>query len=113
MHLRVESSQSIFTNGYEQGQVIRVPVAHNEGNYYADPETLDRLEGEGRVAFRYVAPDGKAGGNPNGAARDIAGIFNETKTVLGMMPHPEDHTDPLQGSTDGLGLFKGLAKALG
>ena len=114
VHLRVENSQTVFTNGYAAGQVIRVPVAHHDGNYYADSETLDRLEGEGRVAFRYVDADGKTTGeaNRNGAARNIAGIFNETKTVLGLMPHPEDATHPIQGGTDGVGLFRGLAEAL-
>jgi len=104
--LRVETSQTVFTGGYEAGQTISVPIAHHDGNYFADDETLARLEGEGRVAFRYV------GGNPNGSIRDIAGIYNETKTVLGLMPHPEDATDPSQGGTDGLGLFTGLANAL-
>jgi phosphoribosylformylglycinamidine synthase len=114
VHLRVENSQTVFTNGYAAGQVIRVPVAHHDGNYYADSETLDRIEGEGRVAFRYVDADGKTTGeaNRNGAARNIAGIFNETKTVLGLMPHPEDATHPIQGGTDGVGLFRGLAEAL-
>jgi phosphoribosylformylglycinamidine synthase len=114
VHLRVENSQTVFTNGYAAGQVIRVPVAHHDGNYYADRETLDRLEGEGRVAFRYVDAEGTvtAEANKNGAARNIAGIFNETKTVLGFMPHPENATDPILGGTDGAGLFRGLAEAL-
>jgi phosphoribosylformylglycinamidine synthase len=114
VHLRVENSQTVFTSGYARGQVIRVPVAHHDGNYFADPETLDRLEGEGRVAFRYVTPEGEATPeiNRNGSARNIAGIFNETRTVLGLMPHPEDATDPIQGGTDGVGLFRGLAEAL-
>jgi phosphoribosylformylglycinamidine synthase subunit PurQ / glutaminase len=103
--VRVETSQSIFTAGYEQGEVVSVPVAHHDGNYYADDETLDRLEGEGRVAFRYVD-------NPNGSARDIAGIFNATKTVLGFMPHPEDATDPDLGSVGGTPLFRSLVSAL-
>jgi phosphoribosylformylglycinamidine synthase len=114
VHLRVENSQTVFTSGYASGQVIRVPVAHHDGNYFADTETLDRLEGEGRVAFRYVSPEGAptSEANRNGSARNIAGIFNETKTVLGLMPHPEDATDPIQGGTDGVGLFRGLAEAL-
>jgi phosphoribosylformylglycinamidine synthase len=112
--LRVETSQSIFTAGYAQGQVIRVPVAHHDGNYFADPATLDRLEGEGRVAFRYCAPNGALdeASNANGSARAIAGIFNESKTVLGLMPHPEDATHPLQGSLDGVPFFEGLVEAL-
>ncbi|KZD06764.1 phosphoribosylformylglycinamidine synthase subunit PurQ [Oceanibaculum pacificum] len=112
--LRVETSQSIFTSGLSEGEVMNVPVAHHDGNYFADPETLDRLEGEGRVAFRYCAPGGAVDGtgNPNGSARNIAGIFNESKTVLGMMPHPEDAVDPLHGGTGGRGLFDGIVRAL-
>jgi phosphoribosylformylglycinamidine synthase len=114
-HLRVETSQTIFTSGYEAGQVIRVPVAHHDGNYFADPETLDRLEDKGLVAFRYCSPAGELTeeDNHNGSARNIAGIFNESKTVLGLMPHPEDATDPLLGGTDGQGLFNGIVEALG
>jgi phosphoribosylformylglycinamidine synthase subunit PurQ / glutaminase len=114
VHLRVETSQSIFTCGYEAGQVIRVPVAHHDGNYFADDATLDRIEGEGRVAFRYCAPDGALDddANANGSARAIAGILNETRNVLGLMPHPEDATDPLLGSTDGCAFFTGLVGAL-
>jgi phosphoribosylformylglycinamidine synthase I len=112
--LRVETSQSIFTCRYESGQVIRVPVAHHDGNYVADEATLDRLEDQGLVAFRYCAPDGALTeeANSNGSARNIAGIFNESKTVLGLMPHPEDATDPLLGGTDGNALFDGLVEAL-
>ncbi len=112
--LRVESSQSIFTCRYEAGQVIRVPVAHHDGNYFADEATLDRLEQKGLVAFRYCTPAGELteDGNANGSARNIAGIFNESKTVLGLMPHPEDATDPLLGRTDGQALFAGLVGAL-
>ena len=114
VHLRVESSQSIFTSGYAAGQVIRVPVAHHDGNYFADAATLDRLEGKGLVAFRYCTPAGELSdaANHTGSARHIAGIFNDGKTVLGLMPHPEDATDPLLGLTDGQGLFAGLVEAL-
>ena len=114
VHLRVETSQSLFTNRYQTGQVISVPVAHHDGNYFADDATLDLLEGEGRVAFRYCAPDGALDdvSNENGSARNIAGIFNETKTVLGLMPHPEDATHPLQGSLDGVPFFAGMMEAL-
>jgi phosphoribosylformylglycinamidine synthase subunit PurQ / glutaminase len=114
VHLRVETSQSLFTCRYEAGQVIRVPVAHHDGNYFADPATLDRLEEKGLVAFRYCARDGELTeeSNHNGSARHIAGIFNEAKTVLGLMPHPEDATDPLLGGTDGRALFAGLVEAL-
>jgi phosphoribosylformylglycinamidine synthase len=114
IHLRVENNQTIFTCGYEAGQTIRVPVAHRDGNYTADADTLARLEGEGRVAFRYCAADGSLDddANFNGSARAIAGVFNATRTVLGLMPHPENATDPLLGSTDGVAFFAGLARAL-
>jgi len=112
--LRVETSQSIFTCGYEAGQVIRVPVAHHDGNFFADDQTLARIEGEGQVAFRYCTPAGDVteDGNANGSAHNIAGVFNATKTVLGLMPHPEDATDPLLGLTGGQALFAGLVGAL-
>jgi phosphoribosylformylglycinamidine synthase I len=114
IHLRVENSQTIFTCGYAAGQTIRMPTAHHDGNYTADPDTLDRLEGEGRVAFRYCDAGGDLGdaANVNGSARAIAGIFNESRTVLGLMPHPENATDPLLGGTDGQALFSGLAAAM-
>jgi phosphoribosylformylglycinamidine synthase subunit PurQ / glutaminase len=114
VHLRVETRDSIFTNAYRAGAVIRVPVAHHDGNYFADDATLDRLEGEGRVAFRYCEPDGTVSNaaNANGAARNIAGVLDEGRRVLGLMPHPEDATDPLLGSTDGRAFFAGLAEAL-
>ena len=114
IHLRVENNQTIFTCGYEAGQTIRVPVAHHDGNYTADPDTLDRLEDLGLVAFRYCAPDGGLSevGNFNGSARAIAGIFNDSHTVLGLMPHLENAVDPLLGSTDGRAFFEGLVGAL-
>jgi phosphoribosylformylglycinamidine synthase I len=114
VHLRVENNQTIFTCGYERGQTIRVPVAHHDGNYTADPTTLDRLEDRGLVAFRYCGPDGALGEeeNFNGSTHAIAGIFNETRTVLGLMPHPENATDPLLGGTDGCAFFEGLVSAL-
>jgi phosphoribosylformylglycinamidine synthase I len=114
IHLRVDNNQTIFTCGYEQGQTIRVPVAHHDGNYTADPATLDRLEDRGLVAFRYCSADGSLGDddNFNGSARAIAGVFNDSRTVLGLMPHPENATDPLLGGTDGCGFFEGLAGAL-
>jgi len=113
-YLRVERSDTPFTRDYNAGQVIRVPVAHGEGNYVADSETIVRLEGEGRVAFRYVGPDGKLDPrwNINGATNAIAGILSERGNVLGLMPHPENAIDPLQGSTDGRALFDGLVQAL-
>ena len=112
--LRVETSQSLFTSGYAAGQVIRLPIAHADGNYFADPATLDALEQNGQVAFRYAAPDGAVTGeaNPNGSQRNIAGVFNRAKTVLGLMPHPERLADPKLGGTDGRALFDGLAAAL-
>ena len=115
VYLKVERSDSPFTAGYNAGQVIRVPVAHGEGNYEADEETIKRLEGEGRVLYRYCSPDGVVGeaSNINGAADSIAGIVNETGNVLGMMPHPENHVEPIMGSTDGRGLFAGLVAHLG
>jgi len=107
VNMTVESSNTMFTAGYKPGQVINIPVAHGDGNYFADKATLDRLEGEGQVAFRYVEGD-----NPNGAARNIAGIFNEKRTILGLMPHPERHADPLLGNTDGKAIFASLVSAL-
>lgn len=103
--LTVANSQSLFTAGYATGQTIRVPVAHHDGNYFADPATLDRLEGEGRVAFRYAEP-------VNGSARDIAGVLNEAGTVLGMMPHPERAIEAAHGGTDGRALFESAVKGL-
>ena len=103
--LTVENNQSLFTGGYDQGQTIHIPVAHHDGNYFADEDTLDRIEGEGRVAFRYVE-------NCNGSRRDIAGVLNAAGNVLGMMPHPERAVDPAHGGTDGLALFENALKAL-
>ncbi|GMM93155.1 phosphoribosylformylglycinamidine synthase subunit PurQ [Qipengyuania sp. MTN3-11] len=103
--LKVENTRSVFTGGYEEGQMIRIPVAHHDGNYFADEDTLDRLEGEGRVVFRYAD-------NCNGSQRDIAGIVNAGGNVLGMMPHPERAVDPAHGGTDGLALFAGALKGL-
>jgi phosphoribosylformylglycinamidine synthase I len=110
VYLKVERSDSAFTRGYNAGQVIRVPIAHGEGNYVADGETIARLEGEGRVLYRYVAPSGALdpAWNVNGATNAIAGIVNEAGNVLGMMPHPENHVDAELGVTDGRGLFAGL-----
>jgi len=114
VHLRVERSDTPFTRGYNAGQVIRVPVAHGEGNYEADEETVKRLEGEGRVLYRYCSADGTVDeeSNINGAAQSIAGIVNERGNVLGMMPHPENHVEDIMGCTDGRGLFAGLAAHL-
>jgi phosphoribosylformylglycinamidine synthase len=103
--LIVENSQTLFTSGYSQGETIHIPVAHHDGNYQADAETLDRLEGQGRVAFRYAA-------DVNGSARNIAGILNDSGNVLGMMPHPERAIEPAHGSTDGRRLFEGLLETV-
>jgi phosphoribosylformylglycinamidine synthase len=105
--MTVESSNTMFTARYKPGQKIKLPVAHGDGNYFADNETLDRIENEGLVAFRYVEGD-----NPNGAARNIAGIFNDKRTILGLMPHPERVCDPLLGGTDGKAIFDSLVSAL-
>jgi phosphoribosylformylglycinamidine synthase len=114
VYLRVEQNKSPFTAKYKSGTVIRIPVAHGEGNYFADEDTLAALEDEGRVAFRYAAPDGELteDANPNGSLRNIAGIFNKRRTVLGMMPHPERLSDARLGGTDGRRMFDGLVEAL-
>jgi phosphoribosylformylglycinamidine synthase len=103
--LRVERSGTVFTSKWEEGDMFRAPMAHGDGNFTADKTTLDRLEGENLVAFRY------ADGNRNGSARDIAGIFSPNLRVLGLMPHPENLVDPLMGGTDGKPLFDALAAA--
>ena len=108
VRLIVENADSPFTRGYAKGQAVTMPVAHHDGNYYADDKTLDGLEGEGRVAFRY-ASDAE---NPNGSARNIAGILNERGNVLGMMPHPERAVDPRHCGIDGRGVFTGLVEML-
>jgi phosphoribosylformylglycinamidine synthase len=105
VELKVENSQSLFTSRYEAGEIIRIPLAHHDGNYFADEDTLDRLEGEGRVAFRYVE-------KVNGSRRDIAGVLNAAGNVLGMMPHPERAIDPAHGGTDGRKLFESVIGAL-
>jgi phosphoribosylformylglycinamidine synthase I len=112
-HLRVERADTPFTKNYRQGQVIEVAIAHGEGNYEADDATIERLEGEGLVAFRYCDARGVVGGeaNPNGSRNDIAGIYSERRNVLGLMPHPENLIDPLVGGVDGRGLFESLATA--
>ena len=103
--LVVDNSQSIFTSAYQAGETLSIPVAHHDGNYFADAETLDRLEGEGRVAFRY-------GENINGSARNIAGVMNAAGNVLGMMPHPERKIEAAHGGSDGRRLFEGLLAAV-
>jgi phosphoribosylformylglycinamidine synthase len=112
--LRVEDSKSPFTIKYKNGDVIRVPIAHAEGNYFTDENTLKRIEDKGLVAFRYVTPQGSITqeANPNGSLNNIAGIFNDKRTVLGMMPHPERLSDPKLGGNDGRRMFDGLVEAL-
>ena len=108
--VRVDHADTLFTSKYREGQLLRMPVAHGEGRYTADAETLSRIEGEGQVIFRYVDATGARtpAANPNGAANDIAGIRNDRGNVLGLMPHPERAVDPLLGSADGLPLFESL-----
>ena len=114
VYLRIERSDTPFTRRYNAGDVIRVPVAHGEGNYVADSQTIARLEDEGRVLFRYITPDGKLDPafNFNGATNAIAGIISEKRNVLGLMPHPENHVDPVVGPTDGRRLFESLISTL-
>ncbi len=104
--LKVETADSPFTKGYLKGQVIRAPVAHHDGNYFADAGTIRAIEDNGQVAFRYAE-----GTNPNGSVNDIAGVFNAQRNVLGLMPHPENLIESAQGGTDGRGLFAGLLAA--
>jgi phosphoribosylformylglycinamidine synthase subunit PurQ / glutaminase len=106
VRLRVETSDSPFTRSYREGETVTIPVAHHDGNYVAGPELRAELEGEGRVAFRYLD-------NPNGSSGDIAGVLSANRRVLGMMPHPERAVDPSLGGTDGARLFTGLVETLG
>ncbi|HVH38488.1 MAG TPA: phosphoribosylformylglycinamidine synthase subunit PurQ [Gemmatimonadaceae bacterium] len=112
--LRVESTQTVFTNAADTSKLLTMPIAHGDGRYTADEDVLDRLEAEGRVVFRYVDQLGAAtdAANPNGSMRNIAGIANESGTVVGLMPHPERAMEPLLGSTDGLVLFESLLGAV-
>lgn len=104
VQLKVENNNTLFTNQYEQGQIINIPIAHGEGNYYCDDETLAKLKANNQIVFTY------SGDNPNGSLEDIAGIINEQGNVLGMMPHPERVVDALVGGADGLALFKSIVK---
>lgn len=112
--LKVENTDTVFTNKATKGQLLTMPIAHGDGRYTADAETITRLEAEGRVVFRYVNAKGEsvAAANPNGATNNIAGVTNATGTVVGMMPHPERALEPLLGSTDGLVLFESLLAAV-
>ncbi len=115
IRVRVERTDTRFTSHYAPGQQLTLPIAHGEGNYQADPEVLDRLEAEGRVVFRYVdaAGEASAAGNPNGSARNIAGIINAEGNVLGLMPHPERVVEGVLGGSDGLPLFRSLQEHFG
>jgi phosphoribosylformylglycinamidine synthase len=110
-HLRVERSDTPFTNRWQVGETFRAPMAHGDGNYFADSATLAELEGEGRIVFRYATATGEVteAANRNGAVQNIAGIVSPNRRILGMMPHPEDLVDPLMGGTDGLPLFESIA----
>ena len=110
-HVRVENAQTPFTRRYAPGQVVKFAIAHGEGNFVADDETIKQIEAEGRVAFRYADETGRVGEetNPNGSTHSIAGVFNERFNVLGLMPHPENLIDPLVGGIDGRALFASLA----
>ena len=113
-HLRVERADTAFTRHWQAGETFRAPMAHGDGNYHAGADELDRLEGEGRVAFRYATPDGQPtpAANRNGSQRNIAGVYGANLRVLGLMPHPENLVDPLMGGIDGRPLFAGLLEAL-
>jgi len=115
VHVRVESTASPFTSAYGKGDILRIHIAHGEGSYHAHEEALAELEGEDRIVFRYVTADGGLGpgSNPNGSAHNIAGIVNEERNILGMMPHPERSVEGVLGSTDGRGVFESLAAHLG
>ena len=113
VHLKVASTDTAFTSEYDADQVLRVPVAHGEGNYVADEETVRRLEGDGRIVFRYCDASGAvtAAANPNGSTANIAGIVSDGGNVLGIMPHPERAVEEVLGSTDGRGVFESLSRA--
>jgi len=110
VHLKVVTTDSVFTRNYQPGQVLKMPIAHYAGNYYADDDTLKRLQDEDRIAFQYCNPAGEVSseGNPNGSKLNIAGIFNEYRNVLGLMPHPERASESILSSADGLLIFKSL-----
>jgi len=106
VQLRVEDNNSDFTNAYKKNHILHIPIAHGDGNFFADDETLMRIEGNGQVALRYIE-------NPNGAANDIAGLYNEKRTIMALMPHPERAMEPLLGSSDGKGIFTSLINSIG
>ncbi|SPE30327.1 Phosphoribosylformylglycinamidine synthase 1 [Candidatus Sulfotelmatomonas gaucii] len=115
VHLRVETADSPFTNQLKEGQVLEIPIGHMEGNYFCEPDELKRLQSEDRIAFRYATPKGELtpDANPNGSLGNIAGILNEGRNVLGMMPHPDRSSEWLLGSADGWGVFASMVQALG
>ena len=114
VHLRTETTESPFTNALNKGQVLQIPIGHMEGNYFCDPDTLQPLKPQDRIAFRYTTPQGEltSQANPNGSLENIAGILNEGRNVLGLMPHPDRSSESLLGSADGLLLFQGMARSL-
>ena len=114
VHLRTETTDSVFTNKLRKGEVMQVPIGHMEGNYFCSPEELNRLEAEDRVAFRYATTSGEVTeeANPNGSLKNIAGILNEQRNVLGMMPHPDRSSEKLLGSADGWKIFASMIEAL-
>lgn len=114
VYIRVENTDSDFTRAYRKGEAVRFPIAHGDGNYFADDNTLRTVEGNGQVAFRYCTPEGELAeeANPNGSLGNIAGLFNGTRTVLGLMPHPERLAEPALGGDDGRRMFDGLVAAL-
>ena len=114
VNIRVDRADTLFTNACLEGQVLSIPVAHGEGNYFADDETIDGLEDRGQVVFRYCSPEGEptTASNPNGSIRNIAGVMNERGNVLGMMPHPERHVEESLGSADGLFVLRSIAESV-
>jgi phosphoribosylformylglycinamidine synthase len=112
VQIRVENSQTPFTSNYEQGQTLRIPVAHHDGQYFVEPDTLAKMRDRDQIAFRYCESDDGRSANPNGSIDDIAGVFNDRKSVLGLMPHPERAADATHGGTDGQGLLNSLVSAL-
>ena len=114
VHLRVETADSPFTNQLKKGEVLKIPIGHMEGNYFCEPDELKRLEAEDRIAFRYALPQGESTreANPNGSLSNIAGILNEKRNVLGMMPHPDRSSEALLGSADGWGIFASMMEAM-
>ncbi len=114
VHIKTTNNRTIFTGELAEGEVLRIPIAHGEGNYYADPEILQELQADGRIVFQYCDADGNvtAEANPNGSQSNIAGIVNAKGNVLGMMPHPERACSPILGSTDGLGIFRSIVRSL-